>query len=362
MAKESLPVAIIGVGGFGGQILRAFQRSETVKLVGVADKDSAVAAQAGAACKVESFTDNRSLLAQTKPKIVYLCVPPMAAPDLVAACAERGIHVWKEMPLARNLDEGVSLVHRMEDAGLKLAVGTQRRFAAGYYHAWMLRKRVSPVFLARAHYLFNWGPNLSWRGDKSSSGGGALLELGYHFLDLLIWMLGLPEEVYGASAGGNRPERSAADGKPLPLYDTDDTVAAILRYGRDTMASFTATRSSGPVSEGLSLHGRGGSIIATGETCLLRDPDGTTLDSLTDDSPPVDVFTHEVEAFARAVAGDSKTYECSARENLLNLAAIEAIYLSDRTGQPEHPSRLLKTHGYLPEDCLSLRPAEKNAE
>jgi hypothetical protein len=49
-------------------------------------------------------------------------------------------------------------------------------------------------------------------------------------------------------------------------------------------------------------------------------------------------------------------YECSARENLLNLATIEAIYLSARTSQPEHPARLLHNNGLVPEQCLIHRP------
>ena len=52
-------------------------------------------------------------------------------------------------------------------------------------------------------------------------------------------------------------------------------------------------------------------------------------------------------------------YECSARENLLTQAAIEAIYLSGRTCQPESPNRLLHTAGLSEEDCLNLRPAEE---
>ena len=358
MPQDPLPVAVIGVGGVGRWTLQALLASESARVVGVADKDPRIAERAGTEFKVPSYGDNRSLLAEARPTAVFLAVPPMAAPDLLAACAERGIHVWKEMPLARNLAEGLAFVTRMEAAGLKLAVGTQRRFAVGYRRAWELRRRLGRVFLGRAHYLFNWGPNLTWRGDRASAGGGALLELGYHAVDLMVWMLGLPEEAYGISARGNRPGDVGPDGADLPLYDTDDTAAVILRYADGGMSTVVTTRSSGPVSEELSLHGRGGSVTATGESCLMRDPEGTVLDRVAGDEAPLAVFRRQAEAFVAAVRDGAKRYDCSARENLLDLAVVEAAYLSDRTGQAENPRSLLKNHALAVEDCLTLRPIE----
>jgi len=248
MASDALPVAVIGVGGIGRQTLQALKEIKLVEVVAIADRDPSVAEQVAKEADVPAFTDNRSLLAEARPKAIYAAIPPASCPELISACAQRGIHVWTELPLARDLAEGLMLVRRMEKAGLKLAVGTQRRFAGGYRKAWEIRRRLGPVFLARAHYLFNWGPNLGWRGDKASAGGGALMELGYHAVDLLVWFLGLPEEVYGFSAGGHRPKAPDETG-PLPVYDTDDTAAAIVRYRDGAMASVVTTRSSGPISD-----------------------------------------------------------------------------------------------------------------
>jgi hypothetical protein len=68
------------------------------------------------------------------------------------------------------------------------------------------------------------------------------------------------------------------------------------------------------------------------------------------------VFIRQAEAFASAVANNTATYECSAYENLLNMAVVEAIYLSDRTGQPESPLRLLRTQDLTVDQCLALQP------
>ncbi len=360
-AKEALPVPVIGVGGFGRWTLQALRASPTVRVVGVSDRDPIVAAQAVRGSEIPHYGDNRSLLAETRPAAVYLAVPPMAAVDIVELCAHRGIHVWKEMPLGRNLDEAVELVRLMDKAKLKLAVGTQRRFAVGYRRAWELRHRLGRVFLGRTHYLFNWGPKLDWRGDRTSSGGGALLELAYHLIDLLGWLLGVPEEVYGHNVSECGAESSKdIDGSPARRYDTDDSAAAILQYRDGCMASVVTTRCSGPVSEELTLHSHNGSLTANSESCQLRDPDGSVLDQACDDGGPLGTFIRQAEAFARAVTGDEEAYECSGRENLLTQAVIEAVYLAGRTCQPESPGRLLHTAGLSAEACLSLRPVEQD--
>ncbi len=79
---------------------------------------------------------------------------------------------------------------------------------------------------------------------------------------------------------------------------------------------------------------------------------------LSQPASPLDLFRLQSEGFARAVLEDQRIYECSARENLLNQAVIEAIYLSDKTGQGESPARLLKTHRLTSEQCLRYQPRE----
>lgn len=356
MADERLRVAVIGVGGSGAKMLAALMQSDLLEVVGISDRDAHAAERVSRDAGVPGYGDNRSLLVERRPAAAFLCVPPIGAAELISACADRGIHVWKDLPLARDLDEGVAMVRRMADAGVKFAVGTQRRFFRGYRRAYELRRRVGEIFLARAQYLFNWGAELGWRGDQASAGGGALLELGYHAIDLLVWMLGVPDEVYGVSAVGNRPEQVGDDDAARPMYDTDDTAVAIMRYIGGAMASVITTRCSGPVSEELCLHGRSGSLRADAETCVLRDPDGNVLGYEAEDVVPVSGFRHQAEAFAAAVLGETRTYECSGWENLLNLAVIEAIYLSDRTGQSEEPHRLLEGHGLTVAECLALCP------
>ena len=124
------------------------------------------------------------------------------------------------------------------------------------------------------------------------------------------------------------------------------------------MGFAVTSRRSGPVSEELVFHGSEGSLVANSETCILRDSDGNVLERHESDEPPLTVLRRQGEAFARAVATNAKHYCCSGLENLLTLSIIEAAYLSNRTGQPEGPMRLLHTRELTVEQCLSHRPVE----
>ncbi len=352
--SEKIQVAMIGLGGSAGRLLEALANCSAVEIVGVADRDAQQAKRTGLDFGVPHYTDNRQLLLGTKPTALFLATPPMPAMEIMESCASLGIHVWKEAPLGRNLSEAVAMARRFEAAGLKLAVGTQRRFAETYRRAHDLRERIGEnKFLARAEYFFNWGTKLQWRSDIQSAGGGALLELGYHFIDLLIWLFGLPEEVYGLTSCNQSPaEELLSPETPNAQHDTDDVASALLKYKSDTMATLAISRRSGPVSELLAIHGRDGSLVVSGQSTTLRNADGDVLEFLEGDSARQDIFNREVDSFIHAVQTESKRYECSAMENLLNHAVVEAIYLSSHTGQPENPLRQLEIQGLSPAECL----------
>jgi predicted dehydrogenase len=353
---DRLRAVVIGLGGVGELTLQSLLDDDGVDVVGVGDKDARVGKAFGERFSLPHYTDNRQLLVKERPAVAFLSVPPMVRPELVWACAERGVHVWMESPLGRSVEEALAMVRRMEKAGLKLSVGTQWRFAPGYRCAKEYVSELGEVFLARAHYLFNWGPRLSWRGDRESAGGGAMIDLGYHPVDLLQWVMGVPEEVYGAVAFGHRATE-LPDGEVLPVYDTDDTAAVVLRYVSGSMATVVTTRASGPISEEVTLHGRKGSLRATSENCTVRDADGNVIDHLAGEPAPREAFARQARAFVEAVRTGAEFYEASARENLLNLATIEAVYLSARTGEPERPLKMLENAGLRVADCLvHVRP------
>ena len=358
VGADKLTIGLVGLGSVGRRALAALRQCRSVEVVGAADRDQAVLAEAQGAAGVPIFSDSRSLLAETRPQAVYIALPPAPAAELVATCAQRGIHVIKEPPLARSLAEGASLVRQMDQAKLKFVMATQRRFTTSYRRAFATRHAVGRPFLARAHYLFNWGPVVGWRADAVSAGGGALMELGGPLVDLLVWLLGLPESVFGLNAINARPDQIDRNGRPMPPTTTDDTTAAVLRFADGAMGSLAASRVSGPMSEQIAVHGQQGSILADPQHCVLRDPDGGVMDQFDALTDPSACRCDMVEAFAQAVLTKARRYACSAHESLLTLAVLDALYLSEKTASAESPLTMLQSGDFTVEQCLAHRPAE----
>ena len=342
MSEENIPVVVIGLGDFGYQTAEALKTCDSADLVAVCDCNQHKCEQIAKDLGVKSFTDPRQLILKTKPRGCFIATPPMVVPELLSICVKNNTSVWKEAPLGRNLEEAAEMVRQFKNAGLKLAVGTQRRFSETYLHAKELLPQIGEIFLARTHYLFNWGGDLRWRCDKPSAGGGALLELGYHLTDLLIWMLGLPEEVYALiSCEG---EKSTVSNTTQPPHDTDDSTVVTLRYKNNAIASMVTSRASGPVSEQLALHGKTGSIIVDSDSCTLRGADGQVIDRMENQLTLAELFRRQAQGFVDAVRYDEPEYPAPGEENLLTHAVIDAMYLSGHTAQPESPRAQLDIH------------------
>jgi len=349
MGNKKMPVSVIGLGYSGRQLVDALKNVKSAEIVGISDIDRHVAELVGNETRLPYFSDNRQMVLQTSPRAVFVSTPPSATGNILKFCASRGIAVWTESPLARNLEEAIFFIRMFKSAGIPFVVGSQRRFMDSYMMAKDLQEKLGRICMSLGHYVFDWSGPLGWRGDRVSAGGGALLELGYHFADLLVWYLGLPDSVYGV-ATRSQPDRAPECFKPD--YDTDDIAMATWRYQNLGVASLSVSRISGPCSEKITLYGGEGSITADSENCLYRDSTGELKEHFQFSATPTEPFRRQATEFMLAVDEKSRQYRSPAAEGLLAHAVIDSIYLSCRTSQPESPLRQLQIYGIEPEECL----------
>ncbi|WP_431855918.1 Gfo/Idh/MocA family protein [Azospirillum sp.] len=192
---------------------------------------------------------------------VLVLTPPDSHADVVARCAAAGKHVLLEKPLDATPEGARAVVETMERAGLTLGVVFQHRFRASAERLADLLERGVLGRPVSAAVSVRWWRDAGYyaqpgRGMKARDGGGVLLTQAIHTLDLFVSLLGLPRAVAGF-----------AGTSPLRTIDTEDVVAAALRYENGLLATVNATTAAFPgFPERIEIAGTAGSAVLSGDT------------------------------------------------------------------------------------------------
>ena len=198
----ALRVGIAGMGHMGRlyfDILRRWR--STVNLVAVADpvKDNLGPAEGSG---VSVFPGYEEMLSSERLDAVVLALPNHLREDSVGVAAEHGVDVFVDKPLARSLEEARRILEVCGDSGVRLTTGVNYRYLESVRR---VKREVEGGVLGRIHLasfrLIMGDPRFrgdggsgSWWSDPGMAGGGCLIDLGYHLLDLARWILG-PQEL-----------------------------------------------------------------------------------------------------------------------------------------------------------------------
>jgi predicted dehydrogenase len=207
------PPTRIGVVGCGTIAywthLRVLARLRDTTLVAAADPDPTARERARGVCSAELHDDAAALLARDDLDALVLCPPSGALATAALAACRRGLPFYVEKPLAVSADEARAVLAAAAAAGVAATVGYNRRHHPVHRRARALLAagrigRVRTVLSAfcepvAADTLPEWK-------RRRASGGGALLDLGAHHVDLVRWMLG--DEIVSVAA---RIESEASD-------------------------------------------------------------------------------------------------------------------------------------------------------
>ncbi len=142
-------------------------------------------------CK--SYADVATMLADARLDVITLAMPNRLHHDATMAAAGAGVHVICEKPLAMNLGEADRMVHACRDAGVHLLYAEQLCFAPRYQKVRdLVRSGALGTIISVQHHERHGGPHTSWFHDPSLSGGGVLLDMGCHGIELTRWLLDRP--------------------------------------------------------------------------------------------------------------------------------------------------------------------------
>jgi predicted dehydrogenase len=243
---KKLKVAVVGNGGIANAVhLPAWRDCQRAELVACFDIDKTRSEAAAATYHIPRVCQSlKELLALDEVDVVDICTPNYNhAPTALAAFAA-GKHVVCEKPMALNSHEGAAMIAAAKKADRKLQIGLQNRFRSEVQciKALVDAGRLGKIYYARSLSVRRRGvPSWGVFGQKKLQGGGPLIDIGVHAIDMAWYLMGKPKPV--AVSGkfyetiGKTPGHMGMFGAwDWKTYDVEDFAVALVRFaGGQTM-------------------------------------------------------------------------------------------------------------------------------
>ncbi len=250
-AATSRPrLGFLGVGWIGRHRMQAILETDAVEVAALADPSSEMAAQAGALAPGAEIVDGLDALLDAGVDGVVIATPSALHAEQSIRALERGAAVFCQKPLGRTAAEARAVVEAARAADRLLAVDLSYRHTAGMrrIREVLAEGGLGRVFAADFTFHNAYGPDKPWFYDPALSGGGCVMDLGVHLVDLALWALDFPEvtDVQATLLAGGAPledpSRQVEDYAVATITTADGAVLRLacswrLQAGRDAVIS-----------------------------------------------------------------------------------------------------------------------------
>jgi predicted dehydrogenase len=344
MAKKAR-IGIVGMGTIGTVHAEALKKVPTAELVAVAEVIPDRLAQRAAEYKAHPYADYRKMLHEAQVDGVYVCVPNFAHCDITIAALKAGKHVFCEKPMALNAEQALRMVEAAKAARKQIQMGMawRQRTESQVLRDYIAKGKLGHIYHMRTVLRRQRGvPGLGgWFTTKAMSGGGALIDTGVHFFDLVMWLSDRwdPERV-SASAYNEFGKRMkdylyvsmwAGPPKYDGVCDVDDYAAGHVRFPGGATLSFEISWAGNNEEDTF--------IEILGDKGGARACDGKPLRIITEDQGRVvevqpkyedrNIFEMEGIKFADVVLGKAAP-PATGEQGLAVMRLLDAIYKSAR--------------------------------
>jgi UDP-N-acetyl-2-amino-2-deoxyglucuronate dehydrogenase len=342
-------VGIVGCGAISPVHAQAIGEARNARLTSVYSRNFNSARKLGEQFKIPFYSDWDAFIGRTDLESVSICTPSGTHLDYTKLAAEAGKQIIVEKPLEVNIKRGKSLIEVCEKNGVNVAVIFQNRFIPKVQEMKnrMTAGELGKIFLGDAYIKWyrdqNYYDSGDWRGTLALDGGGALINQSIHTIDLLQWLMGEVDTVFGQTAIYTH-ER----------IEGEDTGVAVLRFKSGAMGMIEGSTSIYPArARKIEIHGEKGSAILDGDDLEIQILDSKIEKKESKQKKPAmgaaspfadfDIQPHkrQFEAIFDAFS-QGKEPIVSGLEALKSLSIVQAIYESSRTGKVVKISDLLK--------------------
>lgn len=351
-----LNIGIIGCGGIAnGKHLPSLEKISEASLVAFCDIDKAkaqLAAETYGSDDSKVYEDYRDLLADKTIDVVHICTPNNTHKSITVDALDAGKHVMCEKPMAKTTDEAREMINAAKRNKKKLTIGYQNRFRGDSQYLRKVTQRgdLGEIYFSKAHAIRRravptWGVFL----DEEKQGGGPLIDIGTHALDLTLWMMDNyePESVMGSTFHKLGQQENAANawGSWDPKqFNVEDSAFGFIKMKNgatiilesswalnslevdEAKCSLSGTQGGADMKDGLRIHGEDLGTLYTSQIEI----DNPGVDFF--DSESIDEAEEEARAWVQCIIDDTEPI-VKPEEALVVTQILEAIYHSAKTGK-----------------------------
>ena len=324
---ESIGIAVVGLGWWGGVIVPLAKSSAKLRVVAVVDPDPAAA----------EFARQQALALRTYDEVlqdrqvqgVVLCTPHTLHTDQIVRAANAGKHVSCEKPLSLSREDVLRAVQACNESRVVLAVGHEKRFEPPIQELMRMVKagELGTPLQIEANFVqdkFLSLPPDNWRLSAKEAPAGPMTATGIHLLDLSVGVMGPAERVLASVRTLGSELRNG------------DTLGVLVSFRSGANALLSAILAT-PFDGRFAVYGSKG-WAEVRDKAHPESPRGWTLTThlrgeqkKTRDYSPAKAVLSNLEAFADAAAGRAP-YPVPQAEMIANVSALEAIFRSATSG------------------------------
>ena len=338
MSQNALRIGIVGLGVGKLFHLKCFKDIPGVTIQAICDQNAALLREVETEYAVpQTFADFDKFLGAAEIDAVALAVPNFLHKPMTLAALDQGWHVLCEKPMALNAAEALEMRARVRATGRKFMIHFNQRFRAEhqFFKEVIDSGKLGEIYYASTGWRRMRGiPKFGgWFGQKKMSGGGPLIDLGVHMLDLTRWLIGSPKAVTVSASTFSHLGESLARAQSKD-FDVEDLAAALIRFDNGTSLMLEvnwALNFEEREKIYLELSGKKGGLsnvtfdYKDTTTCIFREENGAMVKTVPLRYPAG--FETAQEHFVRCIREDREP-EAGADDGVEIMRILDAIYAS----------------------------------
>jgi predicted dehydrogenase len=322
---STIKVGLIGGGGIVDAHIRGYRAyADLIEVAAVADVIDDTARRRAAELGAAAYTDFRQMILEADLDAVDICLPHHLHAEAIVSAAQAGKHILCEKPLCLTVEQANQVQQAVSTAGVTLMCAHNQLFLPAVTTARQLLDQgiLGTVYEVRITDTFynDFNPqNMGWRATAATSGGGELMDTGYHPTYLMLHL-----------AGGSPVEATALLSRHrLRFMDSEDSAQVLVRFDNGIVGHLVTSWAYDPPpgTEGFSVVGERGSLHSDGTslTVTLRGSGSQTYDF-----EAVDSYVSEIGHFADCLRSGTRPLHTE-REGIDVLCLILAAYEGARS-------------------------------